>query len=47
MNDYAKFYLCLGGLCLIFPPLLGLVLGVAFFVALWYFFYKVVFGGQG
>ena len=47
MNDYVKFYLCLGGLCLIFPPLLGLVIGVAAFVGVWYFFYKVVFGGQG
>lgn len=44
MNDYVKFYLCLGGLCLLFPPLLGLVFGVAVFVAVWYFFYKLIGG---
>lgn len=44
MNDYVKFYLCLGGLCLLFPPLLGLVIGVGLFVAVWYFFYKVLGG---
>lgn len=28
MNDYVKFSLCVAGLCLLFPPLLGLFLGV-------------------
>jgi len=44
MNDYAKFYLCLGGLCLFFPPLLGLVFGAGFVMALWYMFYKILGG---
>jgi hypothetical protein len=45
MSNEFKFFLCVCGLCLFFPPLLGLVLGMAFFVALWFFFYKVVLGG--
>lgn len=45
MSNEVKFYLCLAGLCLIFPPLLGLVLGVVFFMAIWLFFYKIVLGG--
>lgn len=44
MNDQVKFYLCLAGLCLVFPPLLGLVIGVGIFAGIWYFFFKV-FGG--
>lgn len=44
MNDQAKFYLCLAGLCLVFPPLIGLVLGVAFVVGMWFFFYKILGG---
>ena len=44
MNDYAKFYLCVGVLCLFFPPLLGLVIGVGMFVAVWYFFYRIIGG---
>lgn len=39
MNDYVKFSLCVGGLCLLFPPLLGMVLGMAFVAAVFYFFY--------
>jgi hypothetical protein len=44
VSDYTKFYLCLGGLCLLFPPLLGLVIGVGMFVAAWYLFYKILGG---
>jgi hypothetical protein len=46
MSDQAKFYACLGILCLVFPPLLGLVLGIGFVFLLWYFFYKLL-GGTG
>lgn len=45
MNDYVKFYLCLGFLCLLFPPLLGMVIGAAALAIMWCFFYKIVLGG--
>ncbi len=44
MSNEFKFYLCLGGLCLMFPPLFGLVIGVGIFVLTWVFFYKILGG---
>lgn len=46
MSDLSKFYLCLGGLCFLYPPLLGLVISVGFYVVLWYLIYKFLFGGR-
>ena len=40
----SKFFACVGLLCLLFPPLLGLVLGVAFFLGLWWLFFKLIGG---
>jgi len=45
MSGEFKFFLCLCGMCLLFPPLIGLVLGMAFVVLLWFFIYKVILGG--
>jgi len=42
--DMGKFLACVGLLCLLFPPLLGLVLGVAFFLGLWWLFFKLIGG---
>lgn len=42
--DLGKFPACVGLLCLLFPPLLGLVLGVAFFMGLWWLFFKLLSG---
>lgn len=43
-DDYIKFYLCLGGLCLLFPPLLGLVIGAAAVLGFRYLVYKILGG---
>jgi hypothetical protein len=43
-GDYGKFLFCVGVLCLLFPPLLGLVLGAALFMGLWYIFFKLIGG---
>ena len=40
----SKSAACVGLLCLLFPPLLGLVLGVAFFLGLWWLFFKLIGG---
>ena len=37
-------WLVIAGLCLTFPPLLGFVLGVAFFCGLWRVWFKVLGG---
>jgi hypothetical protein len=42
--DMGKFLACVGLLCLLFPPLLGLVLGAAFFLGLWWLFFKLIGG---
>lgn len=44
MNDYVKFGLCVAGLCLVFPPLLGLFIGVAVAAVIFTFFFKLLGG---
>jgi hypothetical protein len=39
-----KFYLCFAGLCLVFPPLVGLAIGVGIFVAIKYLFFRILEG---
>lgn len=41
---YLRFFILLGIICLIYPPMLGFVYGVAVFCTGWYIFYRL-FGG--
>ena len=44
MSDFAKFMLVVGGMCLFYPPFLGLVLGVAGFCVVWFIIFKLIGG---
>lgn len=44
MSRTVIYWLVIAGLCLLFPPLLGFVLGVAFFCGMWWVFFKVLGG---
>jgi hypothetical protein len=44
MNQTFVYWLIIGGLCLAFPPLVGFVLGVAFFCGLWWLWFKMLGG---
>jgi hypothetical protein len=43
-NDWIKFGLAVGVCCLIFPPLLGIIGGIALFCGVWYFIFKTIGG---
>lgn len=44
MSNEMKFYLCFAGLCLLFPPLIGLAIGTFIFFGIAYIFYKLMGG---
>lgn len=44
MNRTVIYWLVIGGLCFAFPPLLGFVLGVAFFTGMRWVWFKVMGG---
>jgi hypothetical protein len=44
MDDYVKFGLATAVLCLICPPLLGIVAGIAIFCGVWYVAFKSIGG---
>lgn len=44
MDNWIKYSLVAAGLCIICPPLLGLVAGMAVFCGLWYLTYKAIGG---
>lgn len=46
MNDWGKFSLCVGVACLVFPPLLGFVLGVGIFISIWYVIFQILGGNN-
>jgi len=41
MEDYWKFFACVGVLCLVYPPFLGFVMGCGSLLVLWYIFYLI------
>jgi hypothetical protein len=44
VNPTVAYWLLVVGLCVLFPPLLGFVIGVGFFCGLWWFWFKVLGG---
>lgn len=46
MNDWSKFGLAVGLCCLLFPPMLGFVLGVGIFVGIWYLIFQLLGGNS-
>jgi hypothetical protein len=44
MDNWMKYSLAVGILCIICPPLLGIVAGMAVFCAMWYGVYKIIEG---
>jgi hypothetical protein len=44
MKPYAIYFAVLALCCLICPPLLGIVMGVAIFCALWWVGFKLIGG---
>lgn len=44
MNDWMKFGLAAGVLCLFCPPLLAIIAGVAIFCGFWYLTFKLMGG---
>ena len=41
MNPTVVYWLVIAGLCLLFPPLLGFVLGITLFCVMWWVWFKV------
>lgn len=44
MEDWMKFSFAAAIVCLICPPLLGIIAGVALFCGMWYLAYKLIGG---
>lgn len=42
MEDYWKFFACVGVICLVYPPFMGFVFGMASFIFVWYIIYKML-----
>lgn len=43
-DDWLKFGLAVGVCCLLFPPLLGVFIGIGLFCAVWYLVFKFIGG---
>jgi hypothetical protein len=42
MNDYMKFFACAAVLCLVYPPFLGFVIGIAGFFGAFFIIYAIL-----
>jgi hypothetical protein len=42
MEDYWKFFACVGVMCLVYPPFLGFVIGMGSFLLLSFVIYKIL-----
>lgn len=42
MSDYMKFFACAAVLCLIYPPFLGFVIGIASFFGMFLIIYWIL-----
>lgn len=44
MNDYLKFFACAAVLCVVYPPFLGFVIGIASFLGIMFVIYSILQG---
>jgi glycerol-3-phosphate acyltransferase PlsY len=42
MNDYLKFFACAAVLCVVYPPFLGFVIGIASFLGIMFVVYSIL-----
>ena len=42
MNDYLKFFACAAVLCVVYPPVLGFVIGIASFLGIMFVVYSIL-----